>query len=97
MSVAAEVPGKVTSGRHPNFSRRCPDYAKGAVRSQNIHILRHGRSTGTVARMREMFHFSAKHAIIPMIELYPLTSVNLALERLRRKHVRYRAVLVNQT
>ena len=44
-----------------------------------------------------MFHFSAKHAIIPMIELYPLTSVNLALERLRRKHVRYRAVLVNQT
>jgi len=44
-----------------------------------------------------MFHFSAKHAIIPMIELYPLTSVNLALERLRRNHVRYRAVLVNQT
>lgn len=55
-----------------------------------------GSAVGSNAEMREMFHFSAKHAIIPMTELYPLKSVNQVLERLRRNQVRYRAVLVNE-
>ena len=54
-----------------------------------------GSAIGSNAEMSEMFHFSAKHAIMPMIELYASSRVNQALSRLRNNHVRYRAVLVN--
>jgi uncharacterized zinc-type alcohol dehydrogenase-like protein len=55
-----------------------------------------GSAVGSNAEIREMFRFSAKHAIMPMIELYPMARVNEVLERLRQNRVRYRAVLINE-
>jgi len=46
---------------------------------------------------RDMFRFSAKHAIMPMTELYPMKEVNQALDRLRQNRVRYRAVLASES
>ena len=56
-----------------------------------------GSAVGSNSEMRAMFDFSATHAIISTTELYPLASVNQALERLRHNQVRYRAVLVNES
>ncbi|MGH7854420.1 MAG: NAD(P)-dependent alcohol dehydrogenase [Candidatus Binatia bacterium] len=56
-----------------------------------------GSAVGSNAEIREMFRFSAKHAIMPMTELYPMKQVNHVLNRLRQNRVRYRAVLVNQS
>jgi alcohol/geraniol dehydrogenase (NADP+) len=56
-----------------------------------------GSAVGSNAEIKEMFHFSAKHAIIPMTEHYPMREVNEVLERLRKNRVRYRAVLVNES
>ena len=56
-----------------------------------------GSAIGSNAEIREMFRFSAKHAIMPMTELYPMKEVNQALDRLRQNRVRYRAVLANES
>ena len=56
-----------------------------------------GSAVGSNAEVREMFRFSAKHAIMPRTELYPMKEVNRTLDRLRRNRVRYRAVLVNES
>lgn len=55
-----------------------------------------GSAIGSNGEIREMFHFAAKHAIIPMTEIYPMSDVNNVLTRLRQNHVRYRAVLANE-
>jgi uncharacterized zinc-type alcohol dehydrogenase-like protein len=56
-----------------------------------------GSAIGSNAEIREMFRFSAKHAIMPMTELYPMKEVNQALDRLRQNRVRYRAVLASES
>jgi uncharacterized zinc-type alcohol dehydrogenase-like protein len=50
---------------------------------------------GSPANMREMLLFTSRHSIEPMIESYPLTKVNDAMERLRSGKARYRIVLDN--
>lgn len=50
---------------------------------------------GSRLEMRKMLDFTARHDIRPQVEVYPMREVNVALERLRRNEVRYRAVLVN--
>ena len=56
-----------------------------------------GNAVGSNAEIREMLRFSAKHAIMPMTEPYPMEEVDQVLDRLRQNQVRYRAVLVNQS
>jgi D-arabinose 1-dehydrogenase-like Zn-dependent alcohol dehydrogenase len=56
-----------------------------------------GSAIGSNAEMREMFHFSAKHAIMPMTEVYPMKDVIDVLTRLRQNRVRYRAVLASES
>ena len=55
-----------------------------------------GSAVGSNSDMKEMLHFSAQHAIWPMIGLYTMREVNKALDRLRKNRVRYRAVLVKE-
>ena len=42
-----------------------------------------------------MLAFSARHSVAPIVELFPMSEVNDALERLRSGKARYRIVLVN--
>jgi uncharacterized zinc-type alcohol dehydrogenase-like protein len=42
-----------------------------------------------------MLAFCARHSIAPVIEEFPLSQVNEALDRLRSGHARYRVVLKN--
>jgi uncharacterized zinc-type alcohol dehydrogenase-like protein len=55
-----------------------------------------GSAVGSNHEMREMLQFSVQHGIAPAIELYPMKEANVAIERLRKNRVRYRAVLVNE-
>lgn len=50
---------------------------------------------GSRMEMRQMLDFAARHDIAPQVEVFPMTDVNSALDRLRANAVRYRAVLVN--
>ena len=51
---------------------------------------------GSRLEIRKMLDFTARHAIRPQVELFPMREVNIALERLRKNEVRYRVVLVNE-
>jgi len=42
-----------------------------------------------------MLNFSARHQINPMIEIFPISKVNEALDHLRAGKARYRIVLQN--
>jgi hypothetical protein len=42
-----------------------------------------------------MLAFSARHSIAPVVEYFPMSKVNDALERLRSGKARYRIVLIN--
>ena len=55
-----------------------------------------GSAVGANAEICEMLAFSAAHDIKPMIELFAMNDVNLALDRVRRNDIRYRAVLVKE-
>jgi uncharacterized zinc-type alcohol dehydrogenase-like protein len=48
---------------------------------------------GGRAMMHEMLETAARFGIQPVVETFPLADVNLALARLRKNRVRYRAVL----
>ncbi|MEX2399952.1 MAG: NAD(P)-dependent alcohol dehydrogenase [Rhodothermales bacterium] len=48
---------------------------------------------GSRWEIRRMLDFSARHGIAPQVELFPMSEVNAALDRLRKNEVRYRAVL----
>ena len=52
-----------------------------------------GSSTGSPAALRELLRFAARHNIAPQIEMYPMSQVNEAIERLHSGNVRYRIVL----
>ena len=54
-----------------------------------------GSPSGSPAAMDHMLAFSARHAISPITEAFPLSKVNDALERLRSGKARYRVVLIN--
>jgi alcohol/geraniol dehydrogenase (NADP+) len=42
-----------------------------------------------------MLDFSARHAVAPITETFPMSKVNDALDHLRSGKARYRIVLVN--
>jgi uncharacterized zinc-type alcohol dehydrogenase-like protein len=52
-----------------------------------------GSNTGSRKSIRKMLSFAAKHRIVPTIERHPMTRVNEALQTVRDKSVRFRAVL----
>jgi uncharacterized zinc-type alcohol dehydrogenase-like protein len=54
-----------------------------------------GSGTGSRHLMKEMLEFAARHDIKPQIERFSMRDLNLALERLRSGHARYRIVLDN--
>lgn len=54
-----------------------------------------GSPTGSPTAIARMLAFCARHGIEPMIEMFPMSRVNEALDRLRDGKVRYRAVLQN--
>jgi uncharacterized zinc-type alcohol dehydrogenase-like protein len=54
-----------------------------------------GSPLGSPATTAKMLGFCARHGIAPMIEKFPLSRVNEALEHLRAGKARYRVVLEN--
>lgn len=51
--------------------------------------------TGSPHAIKQMLNFTARHNIKPMVEMYKMTDVNEAMERLRNGKPRYRVVLEN--
>ncbi len=49
--------------------------------------------TGSIAATRTMFEFVARHQIKPMTEVFPMSDINAAFEKLRNGSPRYRLVL----
>ena len=54
-----------------------------------------GSPTGSPTAIDHMLEFSARHSVAPVVEYFPMSNVNDALERLRSGNARYRIVLVN--
>ena len=54
-----------------------------------------GSPTGGIVSARQMMEFCARHAIKPMIETFPMSKINDAMERLESGKARYRIVLKN--
>jgi uncharacterized zinc-type alcohol dehydrogenase-like protein len=52
-----------------------------------------GSNTGSRKSIEKMLAFAAKHRIVPTIERHPMSRVNDALQTVRDKSVRFRAVL----
>jgi uncharacterized zinc-type alcohol dehydrogenase-like protein len=55
-----------------------------------------GSPIGSPETIAKMLEFAARHNIEPVVELFPLTQVNEAIEKLRHGKPRYRLVLVNE-
>ena len=51
---------------------------------------------GSPATIRKMLEFSDRHSIMPVIESFPMSKVNDALERLKQGKAKYRLVLTNE-
>ena len=78
------------------LGRRCPPIVDRAVRSRAPQPADDGRSpTGGPAVILSMLEFCARHKIEPLVEEYPLSKVNEALEHLNAGKARYRLVLRN--
>jgi uncharacterized zinc-type alcohol dehydrogenase-like protein len=54
-----------------------------------------GSPTGSPTAIDHMLEFSARHSVAPVVEYFPMSKVNDALERLRSGKARYRIVLNN--
>src|SRR5216684_9301039 len=54
-----------------------------------------GSPVGSPAALDRMLAFSARHSIAPVVETFPMSKVNDALEHLRSGKARYRIVLIN--
>ncbi|MEK6917161.1 MAG: NAD(P)-dependent alcohol dehydrogenase [Nanoarchaeota archaeon] len=54
-----------------------------------------GSSTGSRADIVKMLDFAARHDIKAMTEVFPMSDVNKAIQKLRENKIRYRAVLKN--
>jgi uncharacterized zinc-type alcohol dehydrogenase-like protein len=50
---------------------------------------------GSRSEIKAMLEFSARHRIVPQVEVFPMSEVNAVLERLAANELRYRAVLAN--
>jgi uncharacterized zinc-type alcohol dehydrogenase-like protein len=55
-----------------------------------------GSPIGSPSAIDQMLAFSARHSIAPVIETFPISKVNDALEHLRGGKARYRIVLVHE-
>src|SRR6185369_10672641 len=55
-----------------------------------------GSPTGSPTALDRMLAFSARHSVVPVVEYFPMSKVNDALEHLRSGKARYRIVLVNE-
>jgi uncharacterized zinc-type alcohol dehydrogenase-like protein len=53
-----------------------------------------GGIPGSLVETAQMLAFTARHGIKPIVETFPMTDVNRALEHVRQGKARYRAVLV---
>jgi uncharacterized zinc-type alcohol dehydrogenase-like protein len=56
-----------------------------------------GSFLGNRATMREMLSFAQEQAIMPKLELMPMTQVNEAIRKVKENKARYRIVLFNDT
>jgi uncharacterized zinc-type alcohol dehydrogenase-like protein len=54
-----------------------------------------GSPVGSPTAIDQMLAFSARHSVAPIVEFFPMSKVNDALERLRSGKARYRIVLIN--
>jgi len=54
-----------------------------------------GSPTGSPATITRMIDFCARHRIAPIVEQFPMSRINDALDRLRSGQARYRVVLAN--
>lgn len=54
-----------------------------------------GSPTGSPTAIDSMLAFSARHSVAPVVEYFPMSKANDALERLRSGKARYRIVLIN--
>jgi uncharacterized zinc-type alcohol dehydrogenase-like protein len=54
-----------------------------------------GSPTGSPTAIDHMLEFSARHSVAPVVEYFPMSKVNDALERLHSGQARYRIVLIN--
>lgn len=54
-----------------------------------------GSPVGSPTAIDRMLEFSARHAVAPVVETFPMSKVNDALEHLRSGKARYRIVLAN--
>ena len=54
-----------------------------------------GSPTGSPTAIDSMLAFSARHSVAPVVEYFPMSKVNDALERLRSGKARYPIVLIN--
>lgn len=54
-----------------------------------------GSPTGSPTQIAKMLDFSARHGIEPMVEQFPMSQANQALDHLRAGKARYRIVLKN--
>lgn len=54
-----------------------------------------GSNIGSPAAIRKMLRFAALHGIVAQTELFPMHDVNLALDKLAKNQIHYRAVLCN--
>ncbi len=52
-----------------------------------------GSPTGGIVRAKEMLEFCARHAIKPLIETFPMSKINEAMQHLTAGKARYRIVL----
>jgi uncharacterized zinc-type alcohol dehydrogenase-like protein len=55
-----------------------------------------GSPVGSPTAIDRMLAFSARHSVAPMVEFFPISRINDALEHLRSGKARYRVVLVNE-
>jgi uncharacterized zinc-type alcohol dehydrogenase-like protein len=54
-----------------------------------------GSPVGRPTALDRMLAFSARHSVAPVVEFFPMSKVNDALEHLRSGKARYRVVLIN--
>ncbi len=53
-----------------------------------------GGQPGSVGETQQMLEFSARHAVRPMIETFPMSEANAALDHTRQGKARFRSALV---
>jgi uncharacterized zinc-type alcohol dehydrogenase-like protein len=72
-----------------------PDLSLDSVDLVAHELCIEGSFLGTQQDMCDMLAFAQTHAIQPILEIYPMSQVNQAIEKLKHHEVRYRIVLLN--